>query len=66
MFFGKVKISCIGKVNEWKSLEGSFGEGFADHFSSFADILSSKIIGILDIDFIDLIGPDIFFFSTVH
>jgi hypothetical protein len=48
------------------SLEGSFGEGFADHFSGFADILSSEVIGVLDIDLIDLIGPDIFLFGAVH
>ena len=48
------------------SLEGSFGESFADHFSGFADILSSEVIGVLDIDLIDLIGPDVFLFSTVH
>ena len=61
-----IKMRCIGKVNECRSLERSFGEGFADHFSGFADILSSEVIGILDINFIDLIGLDIFLFSTVH
>ena len=53
-------------MNECRSLEGSFGEGFADHFSGLANILSSEVIRILDIDFIDLIGPDILLFSTVH
>lgn len=51
---------------EGTSLEGSFGKGFADHFSSLGDVLSSQIVWIFNIDLIDLVGPDFFFIGDVH
>lgn len=51
---------------EGTSLESSFGEGFADHFSSLGDVLSGKVVCILDIDLIDLVGSDFFLIGDVH
>lgn len=51
---------------EGRSLNGSFGEGFADQFSSLGDVLSCEIIRVFNINLVDLIGFDFFLFGNIH
>lgn len=47
------------------SLENLFSESLADHFSCFWNVLSCKIVRIFNVDFIDLVGFNVFLFDKI-